>query len=62
MLLQRIVKVLGWPEDGSLGAAKFPQWREMRKALTIANKSLSLSQLAIIDQQQLSKLLLMSIK
>ena len=33
-----------------------------RKALIIANKSLSLSQLAIIDQQQLSKLLLMSIK
>ena len=33
MLLQRIVNVVGWPEDVWPDVAKFPQWPEMREAL-----------------------------
>ena len=33
MLLQRIVHVLGWPEDVWPDVAKFPRWPEMREAL-----------------------------
>ena len=33
MLIQRIVNVMGWPEDVWPDVAKFPQWPEMRKAL-----------------------------
>ena len=32
MLLQRIVNVMGWPEDVWPDVAKFPQWPEMRQA------------------------------
>ena len=33
MLLQRIVNVMGWPEDVWPDVAKFPQWPKMREAL-----------------------------
>ena len=35
MLLQRIVNVMGWPQEVWLDVAKFPQWPEMRKALQL---------------------------